>query len=142
MKKNDDKILKITIVLYYCFFRDCPGVGTSSGPSAKDIYHGGVGGPSVGYKTNSQQHPQQSRVQVPIQPLPSSHFSQEPSGQQQNSPPLRLNICGQENTMRSPLININAGLGPSVVEMDYRRSSQGNINKNHKNYLNKLIIII
>ncbi|XP_044018069.1 E3 ubiquitin-protein ligase RNF38-like isoform X2 [Aphidius gifuensis] len=105
--------------------RDCPGVGTSSGPSAKDIYHGGVGGPSVGYKTNSQQHPQQSRVQVPIQPLPSSHFSQEPSGQQQNSPPLRLNICGQENTMRSPLININAGLGPgSVVEMDYRRSSQ------------------
>lgn len=66
-------------------------MGTSSGPAGKDLYHNRVGGPSVVYKTNSQQHSQQSRGPVPT----SSHYPQESIGQQPNSPPLRLNICGQ-----------------------------------------------
>lgn len=70
-------------------------MGTSSGPAGKEVYHGTVGGPSAGYKVTPQQHNQQTRGQVSPQSVPSSHFSQEQSGPQANTPPLRINICGQ-----------------------------------------------
>ncbi|XP_076677586.1 ring finger protein murashka isoform X5 [Andrena cerasifolii] len=96
---------------------DCPGVGTSSGPNGKEVsYHGNVGGSSVGYKPPPQHSPQ-SRG-------PPAHFPQESVGPPANSPPLHINICGQENTMRGPLLNMSPGLGASGVDMEYRRSSQ------------------
>lgn len=96
--------------------RDCPGVGTSSGPAGKEVsYHGNVGGSSVGYKPPPQHSPQRG---------PPPHFPQEPVGPPANSPPLHINICGQENTMRGPILNMSPGLGASGVEMDYRRNSQ------------------
>ncbi|XP_015435646.1 PREDICTED: RING finger protein 44 isoform X2 [Dufourea novaeangliae] len=96
---------------------DCPGVGTSSGPNGKEVsYHGNVGGSSVGYKPPPQHSPQ-SRG-------PPAHFPQESVGPPANSPPLHINICGQENTMRGPLLNMSSGLGASGVDMEYRRSSQ------------------
>lgn len=124
-------------------FRDCPGVGTSSGPNGKEVsYHGNVGGSSVGYKPPPQHSPQ-SRG-------PPAHFPQESVGLPANSPPLHINICGQvsasfsllsdnicivfflkrdlcsqENTMRGPLLNMSPGLGASGVDMEYRRNSQG-----------------
>lgn len=126
-------------------FRDCPGVGTSTGPNGKEVsYHGNVGGSSVGYKPPPQHSPQ-SRG-------PPTHFPQESVGPPANSPPLHINICGQvsippsilsvrnqsmctfflkrymysqENTMRGPLLNMSPGLGASNVDMEYRRSSQG-----------------
>ncbi|XP_031825720.1 ring finger protein murashka isoform X2 [Nomia melanderi] len=95
--------------------RDCPGVGTSSGPNGKEVsYHGNVGGSSVGYKPPPQHSPQ-SRG-------PPAHFAQESVGPPANSPPLHINICGQDNTMRDPLLS--PGLGPSGVDVEYRRSSQ------------------
>ncbi|XP_063988853.1 E3 ubiquitin-protein ligase RNF38 isoform X1 [Diachasmimorpha longicaudata] len=103
---------------------DCPGVGTSSGPSGKEVYHGAVGGSSAGYKVNPQQHGQQSRGQVPQQSLPSSHFSQEQTGPPTNTPPLRINICGQESTMRGPIMNLSPSLGAGTVDMEYRRATQ------------------
>ncbi|XP_043265739.1 RING finger protein 44 isoform X3 [Colletes gigas] len=97
--------------------RDCPGVGTSSGPNGKEVsYHGNVGGSSVGYKPPPQHSPQ-SRG-------PPAHFPQESVGPPANSPPLHINICGQENAMRGPLLNMSPGLGASGVDMEYRRSSQ------------------
>ncbi|XP_076242027.1 ring finger protein murashka isoform X2 [Calliopsis andreniformis] len=96
---------------------DCPGVGTSSGSNGKEVsYHGNVGGSSVGYKP-APQHSPQSRG-------PPTHFPQESVGPPANSPPLHINICGQENTMRGPLLNMSPGLGASGVDMEYRRSSQ------------------
>ncbi|XP_066582684.1 E3 ubiquitin-protein ligase RNF38 isoform X2 [Prorops nasuta] len=96
--------------------RDCPGVGTSSGPAGKEVsYHGGVGGSSVGYKP--PQHSPQTRG-------PPSHFPQESVGPPANSPPLHINICGQENTMRGPLLNLSPGLGASGVDIEYRRPTQ------------------
>lgn len=69
-------------------FRDCPGVGTSTGPNGKEVsYHGNVGGSSVGYKPPPQHSPQ-SRG-------PPTHFPQESVGPPANSPPLHINICGQ-----------------------------------------------
>ncbi|KAK0161403.1 hypothetical protein PV327_009877 [Microctonus hyperodae] len=104
---------------------DCPGVSTSSGPAGKEVsYHGAVGGSNVGYKPNSQQHSPQPRVSSQPQSAPSSHFSQDSSGPQPNSPPLRINICGQENAIRGPLINLSPGLNANNVEMEYRRASQ------------------
>lgn len=124
--------------------RDCPGVGTSSGPNGKEVsYHGNVGGSSVGYKPPPQHSPQ-SRG-------PPAHFPQESVSPPANSPPLHINICGQvsvlpsirinasfprsflfqtpihlqDNTMRGPLLNMSPGLGASGVDMEYRRSSQG-----------------
>ncbi|XP_033324818.1 ring finger protein murashka isoform X2 [Megalopta genalis] len=97
--------------------RDCPGVGTSSGPNGKEVsYHGSVGGSSVGYKPPPQHSPQ-SRG-------PPAHFAPESVGPPANSPPLHINICGQENPMRDPLMNLSPGLGASGVDMEYRRSSQ------------------
>ncbi|XP_078033118.1 ring finger protein murashka isoform X2 [Augochlora pura] len=97
--------------------RDCPGVGTSSGPNGKEVsYHGNVGGSSVGYKPPPQHSPQ-SRG-------PPAHFAPESVGPPANSPPLHINICGQDNTMRDPLMNLSPGLGASGVDMEYRRSSQ------------------
>lgn len=75
--------------------RDCPGVSTSSGPGKEVAYHGAGGGTSVGYKSNSQQHSPQSRVSAQPPSAPVSHFSQDPTGPQPNSPPLRINIYGQ-----------------------------------------------
>ncbi|KAG6795176.1 RING finger protein 44 isoform X1 [Apis mellifera caucasica] len=96
---------------------DCPGVGTSTGPNGKEVsYHGNVGGSSVGYKPPPQHSPQ-SRG-------PPTHFPQESVGPPANSPPLHINICGQDNTMRGPLLNMSPGLGASNVDMEYRRSSQ------------------
>ncbi|XP_024944477.1 RING finger protein 44 isoform X2 [Cephus cinctus] len=96
---------------------DCPGVGTSSGPAGKEVsYHGAVGGSGVGYKPTPQHSPQ-SRG-------PPSLFNQEPTGPPANSPPLHINICGQENAMRGPLLNLSPGLGASGVDMEYRRNSQ------------------
>ncbi|XP_078033117.1 ring finger protein murashka isoform X1 [Augochlora pura] len=96
---------------------DCPGVGTSSGPNGKEVsYHGNVGGSSVGYKPPPQHSPQ-SRG-------PPAHFAPESVGPPANSPPLHINICGQDNTMRDPLMNLSPGLGASGVDMEYRRSSQ------------------
>lgn len=70
--------------------RDCPGVGTSSGPAGKEVsYHGNVGSTSVGYKPPPQHSPQTRG--------PSPHFPQEPVGPPANSPPLHINICGQVN---------------------------------------------
>lgn len=132
----------------YC--RDCPGVGTSSGPAGKEVsYHGNVGGSSVGYKPPPQHSPQTRG--------PPPHFPQESVGPPANSPPLHINICGQvstrasslfdlsflpillrwwenyliillqfqENAMRGPLLNMSPGLGASGVDMEYRRNSQG-----------------
>ncbi|XP_072751010.1 uncharacterized protein Mura isoform X2 [Anoplolepis gracilipes] len=97
--------------------RDCPGVGTSSGPAGKEVsYHGNVGGSSVGYKPPPQHSPQTRG--------PPPHFPQEPVGPPANSPPLHINICGQENAMRGPLLNMSPGLGASGVDMEYRRNSQ------------------
>ncbi|XP_012062005.1 PREDICTED: cyclic AMP-responsive element-binding protein 5-like, partial [Atta cephalotes] len=96
---------------------DCPGVGTSSGPTGKEVsYHGNVGGTSVGYKPPPQHSPQTRG--------PPPHFPQEPVGPPANSPPLHINICGQDNTMRGPILNISPGLGASGVDMEYRRNSQ------------------
>ncbi|XP_012227766.2 E3 ubiquitin-protein ligase RNF38 isoform X1 [Linepithema humile] len=96
---------------------DCPGVGTSSGPAGKEVsYHGSVGGSSVGYKPPPQHSPQTRG--------PPPHFPQEPVGPSANSPPLHINICGQENTMRGPILNMSPGLGASGVDMEYRRNSQ------------------
>lgn len=97
--------------------RDCPGVGTSSGPAGKEVsYHGNVGGSSVGYKPPPQHSPQTRG--------PPPHFPQESVGPPANSPPLHINICGQENAMRGPLLNMSPGLGASGVDMEYRRNSQ------------------
>ncbi|XP_020279405.1 RING finger protein 44 isoform X2 [Pseudomyrmex gracilis] len=98
--------------------RDCPGVDTSSGPAGKEVsYHGNVGGSSVGYKPPPQHSPQTRG--------PPPHFPQEPGvGPPANSPPLHINICGQENTMRGPILNMSPGLGASGVDMEYRRTSQ------------------
>ncbi|XP_032671254.1 RING finger protein 44 isoform X2 [Odontomachus brunneus] len=100
--------------------RDCPGVGTSSGPAGKEVsYHGNVGGSSVGYKPPQHGSPQTRG------PPPPPHFPQEPVvGPQANSPPLHINICGQENTMRGPILNMSPGLGASGVDIEYRRNSQ------------------
>ncbi|XP_046430902.1 RING finger protein 44 isoform X2 [Neodiprion virginianus] len=96
---------------------DCPGVATSSGPTGKEVsYHGAVGGSSVGYKPPPQHSPQ------PRGPLPL--FPQESASPATLSPPLHINICGQENAMRGPLINLSPGLGASSVDMEYRRNSQ------------------
>lgn len=96
---------------------DCPGVGTSSGPNSKEVsYHGNVGGSSVGYKPPPQHSPQPRG--------PPAHFPQESVGPPANSPPLHINICGQENTMRGPILNMSPGLGPSGVDMEYRINSQ------------------
>ncbi|XP_029671151.1 RING finger protein 44-like isoform X1 [Formica exsecta] len=96
---------------------DCPGVGTSSGPAGKEVsYHGNVGGSSVGYKPPPQHSPQTRG--------PPPHFPQESVGPPANSPPLHINICGQENAMRGPLLNMSPGLGASGVDMEYRRNSQ------------------
>ncbi|KAI4495370.1 hypothetical protein M0802_008760 [Mischocyttarus mexicanus] len=96
---------------------DCPGVGTSSGPTGKEVsYHPGVGGSSVGYKPPPQHSPQ-SRGPPP-------HFPQEPVGPTTNSTPLHISICGQENIMRGPLPNMSPGLAASDVDMEYRRNSQ------------------
>lgn len=75
-------------LIFLCLYRDCPGVGTSSGPAGKEVsYHGNVGGSSVGYKPPPQHGSPQTR---------GPHFPQEPVvGSQANSPPLRINICGQ-----------------------------------------------
>ncbi|XP_034948210.1 RING finger protein 44 [Chelonus insularis] len=110
---------------------DCPGVSTSSAPTGKEVsYHSTPGGANVGYKASSQQHNLSSRG--PAQPTPptasiqppSSHFSQDQGGHQPNSPPLRINICGQENTMRGPLMNLSPNLNGNGVDIEYRRSSQ------------------
>lgn len=96
---------------------DCPGVGTSSGPTGKEVsYHASVGGSSVGYKPPPQHSPQ-SRGPPP-------HFPQEPVGPTTNSTPLHISICGQENIMRGPLPNMSPGLAASDVDMEYRRNSQ------------------
>ncbi|XP_015184128.1 PREDICTED: RING finger protein 44 isoform X2 [Polistes dominula] len=97
---------------------DCPGVGTSSSPTGKEVsYHASVGGSSVGYKPPPQHSPQ-SRGPPP-------HFPQEPVGPTTNSTPLHISICGQENIMRGPLSNMSPGLAASdVVDMEYRRNSQ------------------
>ncbi|XP_014616424.1 PREDICTED: RING finger protein 44 isoform X1 [Polistes canadensis] len=96
---------------------DCPGVGTSSGPTGKEVsYHASVGGSSVGYKPPPQHSPQ-SRGPPP-------HFPQESVGPTTNSTPLHISICGQENIMRGPLPNMSPGLAASDVDMEYRRNSQ------------------
>jgi hypothetical protein len=151
--------LCIIRLIFFCLYRDCPGVGTSSGPAGKEVsYHGNVGGTSVGYKPPPQHSPQTRG--------PPPHFPQEPVGPPANSPPLHINICGQvrahryglsppfvplnkyvspalplssrrenylifacldfqENTMRGPILNMSPGLGPSGVDMEYRRNAQG-----------------
>lgn len=82
----------------YC--RDCPGVGTSSGPAGKEVsYHGNVGGSSVGYKPPPQHSPQTRG--------PPSHFPQESVGPPANSPPLHINICGQVSTRASSLFDLS-----------------------------------
>jgi len=82
------------IYFSYARRRDCPGVGTSSGPAGKEIsYHGNVGGTSVGYKPQPQHSPQTRG--------PPPHFPQESVGPPANSPPLHINICGQVNASSS-----------------------------------------
>lgn len=78
-------------LIFLHLYRDCPGVGTSSGPAGKEVsYHGNVGGSSVGYKPPQHGSPQTRG--------PPPHFPQEPVvGPQANSPPLHINICGQVN---------------------------------------------
>lgn len=140
------KVVLTKIIFCLFKFRDCPGVGTSSGSAGKEVsYHGAVGGSGVGYKATPQ-HSSQSRGPPP-------HFPQElPTGPPANSPPLHINICGQvhfflllffesvfsreshgkslffprfqENNMRVPLLNMSPGLGASGVDMEYRRNSQ------------------
>lgn len=69
-------------------FRDCPGVGTSSGPVVKEVpFSTGIGGPSAGCKTTPQ-HNSQTR-----HPLP--NFSQETVESPATAPLLHINICTQ-----------------------------------------------
>ncbi|XP_043479187.1 RING finger protein 44-like isoform X2 [Leptopilina heterotoma] len=102
----------------YYPIRDCPGVGTSSGPVVKEVpFSTGIGGPSAGCKTTPQ-HNSQTR-----HPLP--NFSQETVESPATAPLLHINICTQENTMRGPVLNISPGLTANGVDMEYRRNAQG-----------------
>ncbi|XP_008561009.1 E3 ubiquitin-protein ligase RNF38 isoform X2 [Microplitis demolitor] len=102
------------------------GVSSSSNPTVKDVYHG-PNNANVAYKPPSHTNRVAQPPPTPSsQPSSSSHFTSDltPNHRRPISPPLRINICGQDtSTMRGPLMNLSPTLSVNA-DLEYRRAPQ------------------